>query len=159
MIKNKRAQEEMVGFALIIIIVAIAMLFILVFYIRSGGNEGFESYEVESFIQSSLHYTTDCGNFLGLFSVQRLITECSKDSLCQDGRKTCDVLNSTLKAISDSSWDFGEDRPVKGYRMSVVLGQRELASVNEGVDIGSYRGSSQTLPGSIEIFFRAYYSD
>ncbi|MBU1252644.1 MAG: hypothetical protein KJ905_03630 [Nanoarchaeota archaeon] len=159
MIKNKRAQEEMVGFALIIIIVAIAMLFLLVFYIRSDRNEGAESYEVESFIQSSLHYTTDCGNFLGLFSMQKLITECSKDSLCQDKRKTCDVLNSTLKAVSDSSWDVGKDRPVKGYEIRVVAGQRELASVKEGLNNGSYRGSSQTLPGSIEIFFRAYYAD
>jgi len=157
MIKNKKGQEEMVGFALIIILVAIAMLFFLGFYVRSDRTEGAESYEAESFIQTSLQYTTECGNFLGRFDVQRLLSECADNSLCGDGKDSCDVLNSTLKELVDSSWNVGPDRPIRGYDFVVNSGGRELIFLKGGNETGNFRGSSQVLPEGIEIFFRAYY--
>ena len=59
-IKRKKAQEEMVGFALIIILVAVILLIFLGFSLRDQEKETIESYEVESFIQSFLQYTSDC---------------------------------------------------------------------------------------------------
>jgi len=57
---NKKAQEEMVGFALIIIVVAVILLVFLSIGLRKDGREDVESYEVASFIQSLLQYHTSC---------------------------------------------------------------------------------------------------
>jgi len=157
---SKKAQEEIVGFALIIIIVAVILLFFLSFYIRSGEKEGVESYEADSFIQAFLHYTTECGDYLEYFSIQKLIFECNNDSLCLDDRKACDVLNSTLKGIVEESWKVGEDKPVKGYELKIMTNQEEILSFIKGNITRNYKGAKQdfTKGGDfIEIFFRAYY--
>jgi len=160
MIKNKRAQEEIVGFVLIIVMVMVAILFILGFYLRGDHSEGMESYEAESFLQSALQYTTECGNYRGYFSVQELIGECSGDGLCQDGKNACEVLNLTMSNLTRESWDIGENRPVKGYSLSMEIGSRELISIKEGRESGDFRGTLQILPkNSIEVRFRAYYGD
>ena len=62
MVEEKKGQEEMVGFALILILVAIIVLVFIGFSIRSPEKESVESYEVESFLQSMLQYTTECEN-------------------------------------------------------------------------------------------------
>ena len=158
--KKKKAQEEIVGFALIIIIVAVILLFFINFYIRSGEKESVDNYEVDSFIQAFLHYTTDCEDYLEYLSVQDLIFECDDDALCLDDRKTCDVLNSTLRDIVDKTWRVGENYPVKGYELNITANQKEILSFIEGNITRNYKGAEQPLPKSgylIKIFFRAYY--
>lgn len=157
---NKRGQEEIVGFALIIIIVAVALLFLFSFYIRGNDEESAESYEVDSFVQSVLYYTTDCENFLGNFSVQELISECKSEERCSDERDSCEILNQTLREISGSSWQFGSDRPVSGYVFNVSVGGLELVSVQEGVQEGNFRNALQSVNSrgdSIEVSFRVYF--
>ena len=58
--KNK-GQEEMVGFALIVIIVAIILLVIIGLSLGTRGNrEAVQSYEAESFLSAALQYTSNC---------------------------------------------------------------------------------------------------
>lgn len=157
--KNKHAQEEIVGFALIIIIVAVILLFFLVFYIRSE-KKSVESYEADSFIQAFLQYTTECEDYLGYLPVQKLIFECNNNALCLDGREACDILNSTLKDIVSESWPIGEDRPVKGYELNITANQEEILSFMEGNVTKNYKGAKQDLAKAgdfVEISFRAYY--
>ena len=156
--RDKLGQEEMVGFAVIIIIVAVIMLFLLVFYLRSPQKGSVESYEVNSFIQSFLQYTTDCEDYSGEMDVRELIFECDVNSVCiNDERNSCDVLNSTLKDMVEKSWQVGEDRPVKGYELKIMTDSGELISLKEGNVTGSYKGAAQPLPNSIDVSFRAYY--
>lgn len=157
--KKKKAQEEIVGFALIIIIVAVILLFFINFYIRSGEKESVENYEVDSFIQAFLHYTTECETYLEYLSVQKLIFECNNDAWCDD-RRACEILNSTLRDIVDKTWRVGEDEPIKGYELDIMINQQEVLSFIEGNITKNYKGAKQdfTRSGdSIEILFRAYY--
>jgi hypothetical protein len=160
--KKKKAQEEIVGFALIIIIVAVILLFFINFYIRSGEKESVDNYEVDSFIQAFLYYTTECEDYLEYLSVQDLILECDDDALCLDEEKACDVLNSTLRNIVDKTWRVGENYPVKGYELNITANEEEIPflSFMEGNITRNYKGAEQSLPKSgylIKIFFRAYY--
>lgn len=162
--KNKRAQEEMVGFALIIIIVAVIMLVFLNLSLKSPAKQAVESYEVDSFIQAFLQYDTDCEeketyetNYL---SVQELIFSCNDKEKCLDERDTCGVLESTLQEIIGESWKIGADYPVKGYVMNITAGGEEIISFEEGNITKNYKGSSQDFVkrGSrIDILFTAYY--
>ena len=158
---EKRAQEEIVGFAVIVIIVAVIMLFLLVFYIKSPKEESVKSYEVNSFIQSFLHYTTDCEDYYGGMSVKKLIFECDSNEVClNDERRACEVLNSTLKAITKESWQVGENRSVKGYELKITTSQAEILLLKEGDITNNYKTGSQNFASgrdSVNVSFKAYY--
>lgn len=159
MIKNKKGQEEMVGFALIMIIVAVILLIFLSFSLRRSEKEIVESYEVESFIQAILQYTTDCRDNLEYLSIQKLIFDCYDKDICIDNRNTCDVLNSTLKEIMKESWKVEGDRPVQGYELKVIVDEsEEILIIKEGNITQNSKGAFQPLgKRDTEIFFNAYY--
>ncbi len=159
-IKNK-AQEEMVGFALIIIIVAIVILVFLGFSLRSGQKETVESYEAESFIQSFLQYTSECRNGIENIQIRDLIFSCDKNENCVNGKNSCDVLNSELSGIINQSWPIGTDRPVKGYELMISNDRnRTILSIQEGNVTENSKGAPQPFfrGGTIiDITFKAYY--
>ncbi|MFH1608229.1 MAG: hypothetical protein ABIA78_03780 [archaeon] len=161
-IKNKLGQEEMIGFALIVIIIAVVLLIFISFSITDSDEDAVESYEVDSFIQAFLQYTTNCveeyePNYV---SVQKLITNCERDEICLDRRNSCDVLSETLKEIVDESWNVKKGSDIIGYELKIVSENKELLLLKGGNETNSYRGSMQDFSkGSnlMEIFFTAYY--
>ena len=152
----KRAQEEMVGFAMIIIVVAVILLIFLAFTIKDSNKEAVESYEVESFIQSSLQYTTDCRDNLESLSVQKLIDSCNANRKCLDERNTCDVLNQTLNGIVKESWKIGENRPIKGYEFKILENEEEMLKFVGGNITVNSKSSIQYLKDT-EVLFTAHY--
>ena len=161
-IQNKSGQEEIVGFALIIIIVAVILLIFLGFSLRSSQKEIVESYEVDSFIWAFLQYTTTCrdASDLEYLSIQKLIFDCNDGEMCLDKRDTCNVLNSTLKDIVKESWKVEGDRPVKGYELKIIINEVERLLLEEGNITKNYKGSMQDFSKGgkdCEIYFKAYY--
>ena len=138
---NKKGQEEMVGFAVILVIVAIIFLIVIGFVLRKPHKSNIESYEVESFLGAGLQYTTDCEDYSEFMDIQRLVISCGENNLCLDGRNSCEVLNSTLNYLINASWNVGEKSPIKGYNLEVnkLLGATKeklliLSKGNETVD-------------------------
>lgn len=157
--KNKKAQEEMIGFALIIIVVAVILLVFLRISLRSPEKEGVESYEVESFIQAFLQYHTNCSetyeaNYL---SIRELIFSCDNAELCLDERDSCEVLESTLKEITEESWQVEGDRPVKGYELNITANGEEILAFQEGEITNNYKGAIVPFPREVDVYFTAYY--
>lgn len=156
----RKAQEEIVGFALIIIVVAVIMLIFLSFTLNNSERESVESYEAESFIQSMLQYNTDCKNNFEKISVQDLIFDCIQEKQCLDGRDSCKVLDDTVKGILDASWPAGEDRPIRGYSLNITTENGKVMSVEKGNRTVNSKGASQNFFSSGEsvgVIFRAYY--
>ena len=161
--QNKRAQEEIVGFAVIVIIVSIIIIFFLVFSLSD--NPETESYEAESFLQSSLYYTSSCADNGKYLSVQDLVFSCYMGETCgnddgSDGEEACAVLNETMKGMLEESWQVGSDFPVKGYKLEIFSEEEVILSLEEGNITGSYKGAQQILPESrtsIKILFNLYY--
>ena len=160
-IRNKRGQEEMVGFALIIIIVSVILLVFLGFSLRNSEKDTVESYEVESFIQSFLQYTTDCRDRRNdVLTIEELISECNDLEKCSDDRNTCKVLDSALNEIAKESWKIGFDRPIKGYELNISSQSKQILSINEGNKTLNSKGAVQEFVkkgDTILIIFRAYY--
>lgn len=153
--KKKRAQEEMVGFAVIMIIVAIIILIFVSLSLTKPKTEAIESYEVESFLQALLQYTTDCEYNYEYLSVQKLISRCQTNSKCLDERETCGVLNATIKDILNKAWKI-ENRPPAGYIFTITSGEEEMISISKGNQTGNYKGAVQRYKES-DIYFRVYY--
>jgi len=160
--KNKRAQEEMVGFALIMIVVAVILLVFLGFSLNQPQKELVESYEAESFIQAVLQYTTDCrdlGN-LEYLSIKKLIFNCNSEKKCLDEKEACEVLNSVLIDVLEESWDVGINEPIKGYKLNITVNEMEMLSVEKGNVTSNYKGAMQDFvksENSFEVYFTAYY--
>ena len=155
---RRKAQEEMVGFALIIIIVAVILLVLLSLSLRNPQEE-VESYKVGSFIQAFLQYTSDCRDDSKYLSIKDLISDCDDGRICLDGRSACEVLNSTLKDIAEESWKVGTDRPVAGYELKILSNNNEVLLLTEGNVTRNYKWSMQPFSkrgSNFEVFFTAY---
>lgn len=161
-VSGKRSQEEMVGFALIVIIVAIILLVIIGLSLGTRGNrEAVQSYEAESFLQATLQYTSNCiiGEYL---SVRDLIISCNDNILCEDGNRTCDVLDSTLNNAISKSWDVEEDSPVEGYRLIINVDgtPNPIMNFTAGNVTTNYKGTSESFTrrsNDYNVIFRVYY--
>jgi len=157
---KRKGQEEMVGFAIIIIIVAVILLVFLSFLLRDNESENVQNYELSSFIQSSLYYTTDCADSYEprYRSLERLIIDCNRNEKCLDERDTCEVLESVLKGIIEESWKIEGDRPVKGYDMKITSEEQMILELKEGNETKNYKTSLQELgKEDIQIILNVYY--
>lgn len=158
-IKFKRGQEEMVGFALIIILVAVIILVFLGFSLKNNQKGTVESYEVDSFIQSFLQYTTECENNFEYLSIQKLIFDCSNKEVCSDGKDACEVLNTELTGLTKESWKVEEGSQAKGYELKILSNEEEILPIKEGNETKNSKGSSQEFfktGNSVKIFFTVY---
>ena len=163
---KKRAQEEIVGFALIIVIVSVILLVFLSFSLRSSQKMEIQSYEVEGFIQAFLQHTSDCEDNLGFLSVQELIFSCDNQEICLNDINTCEVMNSTLKEISENSWSVGKDTPIKGYELRIISDDIKISNetyiflLEEGNITQNYKGGSQPFAKrgkDYSVSFKVYY--
>lgn len=154
--RNKRGQEEIVGFVMIMIIVAIVMLVFLGILIRSDTPTLKESSDIYQFLESTMEYTTECEvRFVEDYSsLGELFEECYSGTGCLSGGNACDVLNVTISEIFDSSWNVDPEGLVKGYiftsfysaNLTRSSSEDEIISLNKGVCEGSRRGATYTAP-------------
>ena len=143
--KKVKGQEEMVGFALIIILVSVILLVFLAFSLNKPKTEATESYEVNSFLQATLQYTSSCQTSKGFSSIQELVFECDLKNKCSDNEDTCKVLNETLTNILKESWPIGEDRPNKGYELIINTKDELTLKIQEGNLTNDCKSSSQSF--------------
>jgi hypothetical protein len=135
---KKRAQEEMVGFVIVMLVVAVIFLVFLSVYIRSNkGSQPTESIEISQFLDSIVETTSICSfdDEFTFLSIGDLIRECQKEPIRKctnipstptpDESEVCMVLASELEKSIEDSWNFGVDSPETGYRF--------LASFDSGI--------------------------
>lgn len=155
----KKAQEEMIGFVLIVIIVAIFILIFMGFMISRPEKQAVESFEAESFVQSLLQFTTDCRDNLEFLSLESLINKCQKKEKCLDERETCEVLEKNIKEIISKSWNL-ENSAVKGYDLTITSNKQELLKIQDGNSSSNSVGAVQSFVRSgisTEIEFEVFY--
>ncbi len=146
--KNNRGQEEMVGFAVIAIIVSIGILILLSFMIRSPTKGDTENYQVDSFIGSALQYTTSCESDVEFLSLQDLIIACGNGEMCFDGRDSCNALNSTVIDLVGNGWNVGANSSVKGYNLKVLIDGQEKLAIKNGNETINFKGGFQDFARS-----------
>jgi len=155
----KKGQEEMVGFGLIVIIVAVIVLIFVSFGLRDKGENYQNSYEIESFTQTLLQYTTDCEDNLGFLKIQKLIFLCTDREKCLDERDSCEVLNQTIDEIMKETWKI-QDRPEEGYSLSIMSNGGEIIKLEEGNFTNNFGYGLQSFSRSgnyVNMTLRIYY--
>jgi len=119
-INNKKGQEEMVGFVLVVILVAIIFLVFIGIIIRQdSGSIDKDSREIVQFLESFEKYTTSCAvGFEPDFSdMGELVGDCYNGKLCVSGENACAVLERESKEILEESFSIGHENYYKGYEL------------------------------------------
>jgi hypothetical protein len=157
MFMKKKGQEEIVGFVLIVVIIAVVFVIFLGIKLRNPEPAQRESEVLYQFIESSMEQTTDCvirenGKNVAL---NELIGECySFNNNCLNGRTSCDIATDTFKELLKATWKVGPQEVYKGYEItaeyhrnsSSVEVNDEVFSIIEGNCSNSYIGNSYFIP-------------
>jgi len=135
--KKAKAQQEAVGFIVIILIVVIAGVIFLGISLRKP-IEKINDPEINNFLSSSSRYTSSCAktyepNYLDL---GELSYECfNMNSVCLDNKKACDVLNSTYFEMVSKFKPAGTLRYYSlsfGYKQEINETGREFLRIESG---------------------------
>lgn len=120
MIKRK-AQEEMVGFVMIVVVVSVILVVILGIMMRNPATDN-KNLEVTQFLESMMEYTTDCaiGYAPRYASVGELMGDCYDNKICVNGKNACEVLNKTINEIISASWPISDVGYYSGYKFNSI---------------------------------------
>ena len=131
----KKAQNEMIGFVVIVLLVVVIGVVFLGILLRKSERVAGRDAEISSFLESSMKYTSNCALSYepDYDTLQDLITDCYKGRKCIDGNHSCDVLNSSYSVILEKTWLVGEARPVKAYSFNVSFYSSYDNSSKEGI--------------------------
>ncbi len=158
---RRKGQEEMVGFALIIIIVAIIALVLLALANKKPVSVG-EDRALANFLNSMALYTTSCGSSPERFyNMKEVIRACSQDERCLNGMKACKVMNETLLSLLQES--FPQGGGVKNFYLSVehnATSIRRLIALGNASCFGEKKGAEffyPANPGTITIVLQGCY--
>ena len=151
---NQKGQEEIVGFALIAVVLTIVLLVFLLISLSDEKELKKDSKDVNMFLESSMRYTTSCAEEYepNYASLQDLIGKCYKDEKCLGGEESCSDLNETLMNILESSWKIGEERSIKGYIFTSEYGSNSTSSGEKIVEINRGNCSSGISVGGSNFF-------
>lgn len=115
----------MVGFVLIMVLVAVIFLVFLGLFIRKGPSDSADNEELAQFLDAIVEYTTDCSIVSGSApkKLEDLIIAAYNDENCQTpdfpSIPAKEVLDYTIGNLTESSWNFGESSPEVGYRLHI----------------------------------------
>jgi len=171
--KNCKAQNEIVGLVVIVMLVIVIGVIFLALSISKGNTVQKTSVEISDFMQSSMHYTTECakGFIPNYHSLQDLIKSCYRNEKCLDGKESCSVLNETFKKILSESFQVSETGGKRGYQVEIYykdlnedMPDEPILKIDEGVfaNCTSSVGASQSVfidNGNINIDLNLCYKN
>lgn len=115
-----RGQQEIIGFALIVVIVTVISLIFLILYLKKPVTQ--ENVEVENLLASTMDFTTQCViNPPTYETMEDLIKTCalSQGKRCKNGDDPCEYLTRLEKDILSSAKKT--DNLMNGYQLDINL--------------------------------------
>lgn len=118
---NRKAQEEIVGFVAVVVLVMIIGVIYLTISLRSSEPQAVDSAELRQFLQSTTEYTTECT--LGLsnepLALGRLFEACREKASCGNGKESCAVLNASVRGLIDGGLKPTTGHPLEAFTFTV----------------------------------------
>lgn len=164
--RNKKAQEEIVGFVMVVVVVAVILVIFLGIMIRKPAvNESNKNSEVRHFLSSVMQMTTSCSlnSERDYRDVGSLISTCYNEpqKRCFNSENSvCVELNSTLIGVAES-WNVYSNGAIKGYELDVEhqkkdKGRERMLNLFKGNCSNNYIADSEFIPdtksgGSFEV--------
>jgi hypothetical protein len=125
MIQIKKAQEEIAGFVVIVVLVSVLFVVFLGLNLNKPQNTNKESKELVSYLDSLKEFTTNCTlDNRNYANIGEILGYCYKKKSCAQKEDSCSVLNNTLKEIFKATMPFGKDYNLKGYRFKAIYSSK-----------------------------------
>lgn len=161
----KRGQEEILGFVLVVVLLAIVFLIYLGISLRQGDSSGGENEELLQFLDSSLAFTTNCTvNDYSYKDLGALIQECRRGINCNNGMSACEIVEKTAESLIESSWVFGGNGRFKSYEFLVYElsdgGEKEQILENpprKGPSGSNIRGADKPIGNDLIVSFEVSF--
>jgi len=141
-VKNRKGQEEIVGFIVIVVIVTIIAVMLLLFSARKPvGIES--SQEIGNFLQSSMYFTTDCKFGTESLELGELVKSCYNSEMCGE-ESSCVILNRTFDGLLAAGWNLER---YSGYELNIYSSQDNstILDLNAGQQSLNSQASSLSL--------------
>jgi hypothetical protein len=126
--KNNKAQHEIIGFVLIVLIVSVIGVIFLALTLGNPEPDRQTSLEVSNLLEASMLHTTSCTvSYIPNYQdIQNLVRDCYNDQTgdsrsCLDGSDVCTALENEFKQILDDSLVVSEDSPNRGYKVEIYF--------------------------------------
>ena len=150
---KKKAQEEIVGFVLVILVVAVIFLVFLGIAVRkSDTREKTENTEVSQFLDAALQFTIEDCIIRGIqpAKLKEVIKACKDNNKCNPGesneKPACEVYSETARAITENSWKINDkDTPISGYSFKATSDSSTGSSQAIGNEIINHPSSSPII--------------
>lgn len=154
-VKSRRSQEELVGFGIIIVVVAVIALVFLSIGLRKQ-PEMKNSLEVSDFLYSSFEYSIECSSQVE--NLDDLILACVKGQSCEE-ESSCEILRNTYKDMIEKSIRLEEESRYKAYNFKIISDNETVLFLESGNKTGSLIGSRVHIPTreSINVSLALYY--
>jgi ABC-type lipoprotein release transport system permease subunit len=158
----KKAQQEIAGFVLIVVLVVIALMVFLIISIN-GPEEELQDANIENMISVILSSTTECApNYVPDYdNVEDLISDCWQNRKCGNlNQMACSYLNETLLDIVESLKQT--ENGINSYyvRVAHVTNESEdllIPVFSKGNCTGTLRGDSKAISGDLIIELKLCY--
>lgn len=151
----KKAQQEIIGFVLIVVVVSVIGLILLGFSIETSKPVKQNSLEISNLLQSIMYSTTDCAiNFIPQYKDgEDLIKACYENQMCLNGKSACKVANSTFVNLIQQSLNINSNSLNKGFKFNVYYvsnsSKENLEILNN--EIGMFGNCSSNIGSSYSI--------
>lgn len=156
-LKN-RAQQEMVGFVIIVVLVVVGLMVFLVISLRTSSQES-NSPEVENLLTSLMRHTTDCAiSFEPEYdSFKDLFKSCYHGLKCKNlGIDACEYLGKSLREAMEN---IMSSTNIDAYQISILeednTGRKGFMQIGQGCTSSSISSSQKNLAqGSNNLIIR-----
>lgn len=130
--ENRKGQQEIAGFVLIVVLVVVALMVFLVISLKKPAVEA-NSKKADDLLSSLMSYTTECiVSEPSYENVQDLIKSCYENRMCKNFKQnSCEYLNQTLSDITKGLLSTSGDNSITSYEITAYLEDAEGQRVQD----------------------------
>jgi hypothetical protein len=130
---NKKAQEEIVGFVVVVVLVVIALVIILGLFLNFNKYEqNLESLEIRQFLESYSVVSSECSQEYEPLTMENLIIACKNEEFCDENKNSCEILEYETSFMLNESFKIGKDAYIKSYEFSVTEENKKFIELKAG---------------------------
>jgi len=146
---NRKGQQEIVGFVLIVVLVVVGLMVFLVLSLRTS-DEGDDSLEVANILSAVMKHTTECAIVRepDYDDFEDLFKSCNGGKRCNNlGEDACDYLNESLRNVVEAL--MATEASVSAYQVDFFAeeedGQIGLLQIAEGSCAGTVSAAQRKI--------------
>ena len=132
---DKKSQQEIGGFVIIVVLVSVVGLLFLSLILGRGESKLENNAEISYLLGASMYYTTECAvNFIPQYqNLEDLTKLCYNRGKCLNDVDSCRILNETFKKIIKDSLFVSPDSSNKAYILNIYYKEENSNSPDEEI--------------------------